>query len=76
VPHRKDNLHVTLLRSAPKPQAQNRRRRVLDANDDAELPIVAASGLLPNIASEHANGRMNMRSSNARYSAMPDVSVG
>jgi hypothetical protein len=43
-------------------------RRVLDANDDAELPIVAASGPLPKVVSEHADQRISMRARNTRYS--------
>ena len=38
-------------------------------HDDTELQIVTVAGRQPQSASSHANGRMNMCLSNARYSA-------
>lgn len=47
------------------------RQRSDGTHNDAELQIVTVGGRHPQSMSSHANGHMNMRSSNARYSADP-----
>jgi hypothetical protein len=68
--HNREILTAAPLNPTDHEIVRNRRSVRSTAHNDAELQIITVAGRHPQSASSHANGRMNMHPSNARYSAL------